>query len=90
VSDSFKIGNLAVNSDDRGKAWFPTDIAWERRLTEIQSYNPREDIVDPDLITAIVTEQGQVAPREVWTHQAVTLPAFLTTNQAADRSRSTA
>lgn len=91
IADSFKIGRkideLGRSDPLRDSQWLPTDIEWEGRLEGIEAHNPREDIVPPDRITAIITEKGVVSPEEVWTHRPEEIPDFLSSTEMAPSTR---
>ena len=70
VAESMKIGEFPPSPENlREDPWYSTDILidnnnqefiWE----EIDKYNPREDIVPPDKIDMIITEQDIFLPKE--------------------------
>lgn len=63
IADSTKIGFFNPEADKhRGNQWLATDTEWESKLEGSDNYNPREDIVPPDRIAAIITEKGTVLP----------------------------
>jgi translation initiation factor 2B subunit (eIF-2B alpha/beta/delta family) len=66
IADTLKIGDLDARPDlMRGNRWLTTDIAWESRVNDMSVLNPREDVVPPDRITAIITERGVVRPQDI-------------------------
>jgi class 3 adenylate cyclase len=52
----------------RNTDWYSTDVGYEDELSGVVFYNPREDIVPRDLIDMVVTDKGQVKPRDIATH----------------------
>jgi len=71
VADSMKIGYSGYSQQraelQRGNQWLTTDIEQESKIEEFdkKNYNPREDIVPPGLIKAIITEKGRIPPTEI-------------------------
>lgn len=58
IAESMKIGELGNNSiSSREGPWYPTDVQVVG-VDETVSYNPREERVPREKITAIVTEKG--------------------------------
>ena len=58
ITESMKIGRLGMNpSSMREEPWYPTDVQFDV-IDENIAYNPREERVPREKITAIVTEKG--------------------------------
>lgn len=71
IAESMKIGDLEENPENQRKdPWYPTDVLFDE-INELNSYNPREDIVSPtDIksaggILTILTENGSAPPNEL-------------------------
>lgn len=70
VAESMKIGKFPPSPENlRDDPWYSTDISidnnnQEFKWDEIDKYNPREDIVPPDKIDMIITEQDILLPKE--------------------------
>lgn len=66
IADSLKIGDYYRDPNlQRGNQWLTTDVRFEPEIENYENYNPREDIVPPDRIEAIITEKGIAKPREI-------------------------
>lgn len=67
IADSCKIGPFEKDKMDlnRDNMWLTTDIDYTSKLEAFTFYNPREDIVPPDRIEAIITEKGMLKPFEI-------------------------
>lgn len=67
IAISMKIGYFEEKPELlRGIPWLTTDIDYEYKLKAWKDYNPREDIVPPEKIEAIITEKGIIKPQEVF------------------------
>lgn len=63
IAESMKIGKLTANpKNQRKEPWYPTDVLFDD-VSEVNSYNPREDIVVD--ITGILTEKGSSPPNRL-------------------------
>jgi translation initiation factor 2B subunit (eIF-2B alpha/beta/delta family) len=67
IALSLKIGFFNENPKlKRENVWLTTDIDYEYRIKQWNNFNPREDIVPPEKIEAIITERGIIKPHEVY------------------------
>ena len=67
IAISLKIGFFNENPKlKRENVWLTTDIDYEYRIKQWKNFNPREDIVPPEKIEAIITEKGIIKPHEVY------------------------
>ncbi len=66
IADSLKIGDYHRDPKlQRGNQWLTADVSFEPEIETYENYNPREDIVPPDRIEAIITEKSLTKPREI-------------------------
>ncbi len=64
IAESMKIGRLGKNPGSmREGPWYPTDVQVEA-IDETIAYNPREERVPREKITAIITEKGSADLQE--------------------------
>jgi translation initiation factor 2B subunit (eIF-2B alpha/beta/delta family)/ribosomal protein L12E/L44/L45/RPP1/RPP2 len=66
IADTAKFGKLhwdeALNRDIR---WLTNDPKWFNMASEFATLNPREDQVEPDKITTLITEIGAFPPHQI-------------------------
>jgi translation initiation factor 2B subunit (eIF-2B alpha/beta/delta family) len=68
VAEGMKIRSELERSLDKQREgpWHPTDIAIIDNFKEVDIYNPKEDVVPIDKITAVITELGIYNTNEPW------------------------
>ncbi len=71
LAETMKVGDLQVRRDlQRSNQWLTTDIKFDYLISDLINYNPREDIITPDKITAFITEKGSIQPAtEIWRYK---------------------
>jgi len=71
LAETMKVGDLQVRRElQRSNQWLTTDIKFDYLVSDLINYNPREDIITPDKITAFITEKGSIQPAtEIWRYK---------------------
>lgn len=71
VANSMKIGFFEEKPEpERENPWLTTDLKFESKIEEgnWKNCNPREDVLPPEKISRIITEQGIIKPTEIMEH----------------------
>jgi hypothetical protein len=62
------IDKIKLQTKHRGNSWLTTDVNFEMKITGMTGYNPRGDIIPPNKITKIITEDDIFFPAKIKTY----------------------